>query len=466
MKTLRHVRSFVAAGIVLLVQCVNVAAAAGQGTVIRNGVPWFDAAGNIVNAHGACIVKDGGRYYLFGEYKSDESNAFPGFSCYSSADLVNWRFERVALPLQKDGILGPNRVGERVKVMRCPKTGEYVMFFHADDMRYKDPYIGVATSKTVNGEYRLQGPLMYEGKPVKRWDMGTFQDTDGTGYVLIHHGVIYRLSDDYRSAVEKLPHIDGVGESPAMFKRGGVYFLLTSSLTSWEKNDNYYLTANSIKGPWTRRGTFCPEGSLTHNSQTTFVFPLVNGTDTVPMFMGDRWSYPRQASSATYVWQPLNVEGTRLSLPEYWPAWDIQTLRPANPTANAAIVSDESLTFTPLNAWTQVEGRWTSTAKGSSVKVSFTGRQAAFTGRTDRHSGYARVNIYNNKGVRVYASLVDFYSKTPSEGLRFITPRLDRGGYTLEVVNEGDFPTWTDKSRRIFGSDGSKVTVCKFLTME
>lgn len=29
--------------------------------------------------------------------------------------------------------------------------------------------------------------------------MGTFQDTDGKGYLLIHHGPVYRLSDDYRS---------------------------------------------------------------------------------------------------------------------------------------------------------------------------------------------------------------------------------------------------------------------------
>ena len=95
--------------------------------VIHNGIPWFDEQGNIINAHGACIVEDGGRYWLFGEYKSDESNAFPGFGCYSSADLVNWRFERIVLPVQKNGILGPDRVGERVKVMKCPKTGEEVM---------------------------------------------------------------------------------------------------------------------------------------------------------------------------------------------------------------------------------------------------------------------------------------------------------------------------------------------------
>ena len=48
---------------------------------------------------------------MFGEWKSDTTNAFPGFSCYSSPDLANWKFEGVALQMQPDGILGPNRVG-------------------------------------------------------------------------------------------------------------------------------------------------------------------------------------------------------------------------------------------------------------------------------------------------------------------------------------------------------------------
>ena len=213
--------------------------------VIRNGMPWFDDHGNIVNAHGACIVEEKGRYYLFGEWKSDESNAFPGFSCYSSDDLVNWKFERVVLTVQPDGILGPNRVGERVKVMKCPSTGEFVMFMHADDMGYKDPYIGYATCKTINGEYQLQGPLLYQGKPVQRWDMGTFQDTDGKGYLLIHHGPIYRLSDDYQSIEMEVAHVKGSGESPAMFKKDGIYYMLYSNLTSWEKNDNFYFTAQN-----------------------------------------------------------------------------------------------------------------------------------------------------------------------------------------------------------------------------
>lgn len=143
-------------------------------SIIRNGIPWFDDRGNIVNAHGACIVKEGGRYYLFGEWKSNDSNAFSGFSCYSSENLVNWKFENVVLPMQKDGILGSNRVGERVKVMKCPSTGEFVMYMHADNMGYKDPHVGYATCKTIAGDYEFKGPLLYGGKPIRRWGLWGF----------------------------------------------------------------------------------------------------------------------------------------------------------------------------------------------------------------------------------------------------------------------------------------------------
>ena len=429
--------------------------------VVNNGIPWFDDRGEIVNAHGACIVEENGRYYLFGEYKSDKSNAFPGFSCYSSDDLVNWKFERVVLPMQSSGILGPDRVGERVKVMKCPSTGEYVMYMHADDMNYKDPHIGYATCSTIAGEYKLHGPLLYEGKPIRRWDMGTYQDTDGTGYLLLHGGIVYRLSKDYRTAEEKV--VSGVGgshgESPAMFKKDGTYFFLFSNLTSWEKNDNFYFTAPSVKGPWTRQGLFAPEGSLTYNSQTTFVFPLKCGEDTIPMFMGDRWSYPHQASAATYVWMPMQVDGTKLSIPEYWPSWDVDKLKPVNPLRKGKTVDLKKITFSKEADWKVEEGRISSNVKGSTLSIPFTGSCVAVMGETNCHSGYARMNILDKKGEKIYSSLVDFYSKANDHATRFMTPQLAEGEYTLVIEVTGISPTWTDKTKRIYGSDDCFVTI-------
>lgn len=410
---------------------------------IYNGVPWFDQNGDIVNAHGACIVEDEGKYWLFGEYKSDESNAFPGFGCYSSIDLVNWKFERVVLPVQEDGILGPDRVGERVKVMKCPKTGEYIMLMHADDLKYNDPYIGIAVCDKINGDYKLLGAIEYDGAPIQRWDMGTFQDEDGTGYLLIHHGPIYKLSDDYHTIVEQTANVEGMGESPAMFKKNGIYFLLTSNLTSWERNDNYYFTSKCMSGPWIKQGYFCPEGTLTHNSQTTFVFPLKINGDIVPLFMGDRWSYPHQASAATYVWLPIDVKGEKLSIPEYWHSWDINKIRPVDDSIKAD------------------EHNWFSSEKNDMLRIPFHGKRITIYGNTDMSGGYATFRILDKNGSQIHSSYVDFYSKVPDNAVRFISPEYAEDDYTLEIKVTGEQPVWFDKKGNRFGSIGYNVSVTK-----
>lgn len=435
-----------------------------QNNLIVNGIPWYDNNDNIVNAHGACIVEENGRYYLFGEWKSDKSNAFPGFACYSSSDLVNWKFENVVLKVQQNGILGPNRVGERVKVMKCPKTGEYIMLMHADDMNYRDPYIGLATCKTIAGDYQLKGPLLYNGKPVKRWDMGTFQDSDGKGYLLIHHGPIYRLSEDYKSVEKEVAYIKEAGESPAMFKKDNTYYLLYSNLTSWEKNDNFYFTAPKIEGPWTKRGLFCPKGKLTYNSQTTFVFPLKYGNDTIPMFMGDRWSYPHQASAATYVWMPLQVEGTKVSIPNYWQAWDINKLKSVNPL-NGSLPIEKKQIYAD-NYWHITKDKMESDVKGSVLSASFRGTRAAIIGESTPFGGYARINVINEKRDTVFSSLIDFYSKYPEKAIRVITPVMEKGEYTISVEVTGIRPVWSDKTKRVYGSKGTYVSINQILYFE
>lgn len=413
----------------------------GNLPIVVNGIPWFDQNGNTVNAHGAGIIYDNGKYWLFGEYKSDTSNAFPGFGCYSSEDLVQWQFERVILPVQPEGILGPNRVGERVKVMRCPKTGEYVLFAHADDLKYNDPHVAVATCKTVNGDYQMKGTLTYKGELVKRWDIGVFQDEDGTGYLLSHHGPIYRLSDDYLSVDTMIANVKGMGESPAMFKKNGIYYLLTSNLTSWERNDNYYFTATNIAGPWTKQGLFCPENTLTWNSQSTYVLMLPNGT---PMYMGDRWSYPHQASSATYVWLPMQVDGTRLSIPAYWQAWDACSVKQVD------ILKDAR----------QLKGKpFSSNTIGDKKQTVFKGTQVAITGETNPHGGYARMTILDSKDKEVFSTLIDCYSKVKAEGIQFVSPKLPKGKYTLQIEVTGDRPNWSDKRKSLYGTDDCFVNI-------
>lgn len=425
---------------------------------IHSGIALFDQNNNEVNAHGSCIVKEGGKYYLFGECHTDTSNAFIGFSCYSSDDLMNWNFEKMVLPVQKDGILGPNRVGERVKVMKCPKTGEYVMYMHTDDMRYKNPRVGYATCKTINGEYQFHGALPFNGKDIHKWDLGTFQDADGKGYLLTHSGFIYELNDDYKSVKRIATNHKLSGESPAMFKCNGTYFWLFSHKTSWERNDNYYLTAKSIEGPWTKKSFFAPKGTLTWNSQSSFVLPVESGKDTLYMFMGDRWSYPKQGSAATYVWQPITVKGEEMSIPEFQEAWklgrDFAGWEPLRQGTTSVI----GKCAIGCGNWNVEKNVYRSKEKGAILSCPFTGGQIGIKAVSNSSSGYARVAIRKN-GKEVLTTIMDCYSKYEYSSQKFLSPVLPAGNYVLTIEVLGERPTWSDKKVDFYGSTDDYVTI-------
>ncbi|MBF4494791.1 family 43 glycosylhydrolase [Flavobacterium sp. MR2016-29] len=446
---------------------VSFAQKAAKMDAIYSGVPWFDQNGNIVSAHGANIIKELDTFYLFGESHTDTSNAFAGFNCYSSKDLYNWKFESVALPAQESGKLGPNRVGERVKVMKCPKTGEFIMYMHADSLTYKDQFVGYAVSKEINGPYVFKGPLLFQGKSIKKWDMGTFQDDDGSGYVLVHGGEIYKLSDDFTSVTEKLnENITSGFESPTLFRKDDIYYFIGSHLTSWEKNDNYYYTSISLKGPWISQGLVAPENTLTWNSQSTFVLPIQGLKETTYMFMGDRWSFPKQASSATYVWQPLSIAGTSVSMPKFQEAWRINTS-----TGVVTIVENKDIIIKNTNEEIQYLGKWIHTDNGNmllesksddknaSFSIKFKGQQIGLTSFVGPENGYAKVVLTDKKGNTMYTAIIDMYSKFSDLVQVFKSPILKKNNYELIVSVTGERPNWSDKKKANYGSTGNTISL-------
>ncbi|KAF2511389.1 family 43 glycosylhydrolase [Flavobacterium zhairuonense] len=457
---------FVLGRLIFIVFLCNVMVSFAQETgkidAIYSGVPWLDQNGNIVSAHGANIIKEKDTFYLFGEAHSDTSNAFAGFNCYSSKDLYNWKFERQALPLQESGKLGPNRVGERVKVMKCPKTNEFVMYMHADTLTYKDQFVGYAVSKNIEGPYTFKGPVLFDGKPIKKWDMGTFQDNDGSGYILVHGGEIYKLSDDYKSVTEKVNENITTGfESPTMLKKENLYYFIGSHLTSWEKNDNYYYTSNSIKGPWEFQGLIAPKETLTWNSQSTFVLPIQGSKETTYMFMGDRWSFPKQASSATYVWQPLTISGKSLSIPVYQETWKIDL-----ETGIASVPKNKNKNLKSNNKEIKYSGNWSHTDKESksddkngSFSIKFKGQQIGLSSFVGTENGYAKVILTDEKGKIITSAIVDLYSKNATETAVYKSAILKSGNYILTVSGTGERPNWSDKRKSNYGSTGYYISV-------
>jgi hypothetical protein len=63
------------------------------------GARWLHMKGNVVNAHAGCITvdKDTGKFWLFGEYKTQSQPEGGGVSAYSSDDLARWKYHGLAL---------------------------------------------------------------------------------------------------------------------------------------------------------------------------------------------------------------------------------------------------------------------------------------------------------------------------------------------------------------------------------
>jgi len=330
---------------------------------------------------------------------------------------------------------------------------------------YKDQFVGYAVSKNIEGPYTFKGALLFDGKPIKKWDMGAFQDTDNSGYILVHGGEIYKLSDDYKSVTEKVNENITTGfESPTMLKKDNLYYFIGSHLTSWEKNDNYYYTSNSIKGPWEFQGLIAPKETLTWNSQSTFVLPIQGSKETTYMFMGDRWSFPKQASSATYVWQPLTISGKSLSIPVYQEKWQIDLT-----TGIQSVPKNTDKILKNNNKEIKYSGNWIHTAnersesksedKNASFSIKFKGQQIGFSSFVGTENGYAKVVLTDEKGKTITTSIIDLYSKNATETAVYKSPILKKGNYTLTVYGTGERPNWSDKRKSNYGSTGYYISV-------
>jgi hypothetical protein len=291
----------------------------------KPGEVWNDIGGNPINAHSAGILFHEGTYYWFGEYKIGETWLVPnldwecyrvkagGVSCYSSGNLKDWKFEGIALaPNATDSLhdLHTSKVMERPKVIYNETTRKFVMWLHVDSEDYTYSRAGVAVSDKPAGPYSFVGSMRPNGHMSR--DMTLFKDDDGKAYHIFSSENnatmhISLLTGDYLqpSGIEKRIFIDKSREAPAMFKRKGKYYLITSGCTGWSPNPSMLASADSILGEWTEMYNPCkgPNSDSTFIAQSTFVLPVPGKIDSF-IFMADRWNKTNLEDSR-YVWLPL-----------------------------------------------------------------------------------------------------------------------------------------------------------------
>ncbi|MFI5529450.1 RICIN domain-containing protein [Kitasatospora sp. NPDC051853] len=296
---------------------------------VTNGTQFADTAGNPVHAHGGGVVKVGQFYYWFGEDRNAD-NTFRYVSAYRSADLKTWEFRNHVLTQATDPELASANI-ERPKVMYNAATGKFVMWMHKENSQdYGEARAAVAVSDTVDGDYTWRGSFRPFGEMSR--DITTFVDDDGTGYMIsaanenadLH---VYRLTPDYTSVDAQVQKLwpGNWREAPAMFKRNGVYFLLTSGATGWAPNQQKYATATSITGSWS--GLKDIGDSTTYRTQTAYVLPVQGTNGTGYLYMGDRWgnSMGAMVNDSQYVWLPLKFPTKTTMTMDYSPQLTVDT---------------------------------------------------------------------------------------------------------------------------------------------
>ena len=279
----------------------------GKDEMVPAGV-WNDVNGEYINAHGGGILLFDSKYYWFGEHRPAKGfSTEVGVTCYSSTDLCNWRYEGVALSVSEEAgnEIEKGCIMERPKVIYNKRTKKFVMWFHLElkGKGYEAARAGVAVSDSPTGPYRFVSssrvcpgifPLnMTEEERDMQWNMEQFEewwtpewreavnkglfvkrdleggqmsrdmtlyvDDDGIAYHIYSSEEnltlqIAELTDDYQGHSGKYVRLfpGGHNEAPAIFKKDGTYWMITSGCTGWAPNAARLFSAPSIWGPWTQ----------------------------------------------------------------------------------------------------------------------------------------------------------------------------------------------------------------------
>lgn len=331
---------------------------------LHAATPATDIHGDHINAHGGCVVRFDSLYYWYGEERPCGRGASEGVSCYRSANLTDWEPLGVVLAVSDSAgqLLQRGCIMERPKVVRCPATGRYVMWFHHEEAGrgYAAAQAGVAVADSPQGPFapvhcgrvnpgvwpldwpdslrRADAPALadagtewwtpqwmraveqglftvrdHQGGQMAR-DQTIFVDHDGRGYhiysseenLTIH---IAELTPDFTAHTGRYVRVNpgGHNEAPMLFRHGGSYWMITSGCTGWAPNQARLLRADSIMGPWERLPSPCrgTDADTTFGGQGTWVFAGPDGRLTA---MFDRWR-PDCLRLSGHLWLPIDLSG-------------------------------------------------------------------------------------------------------------------------------------------------------------
>ena len=348
---------------------------------ITPGQEWPDRKGEHINAHGGGLLFHEGKYYWYGENRPARGfTTEVGVEVYSSSDLMNWEDEGVALAVSEEAGHDIERgcIMERPKVVRNPKTGKFVMLFHLElkGKGYAAARVGFAESDSPVGPFRFirslrpnagKWPTDFSRRDIrkakklkeadyKEWwtpewreairegvllardvpggqmsrDMTVYVDVDDDGKAYHIYSAeenltlnLAELTDDYLDYTGRYVRIapGGQNEAPTIFKRDGVYWMITSGCTGWAPNEARMFKAASLWGPWEQLPSpfVGKDAKKSFHTQGTYIFK-VEGTEDGFVFMADRWN-PQSLKNSRHIWLPIDFEADGTPVIRWVDSW-------------------------------------------------------------------------------------------------------------------------------------------------
>jgi hypothetical protein len=321
----------------LLLLCSSNAGIA-QALNIKNDVFWNTSNGEPIYSQGGGIFifadpqTGEKKYYWYGvHYKEAETyrnnpavtlvkDNFEAVTCYSSTDLVNWKFEKNVLtkeevlkhvPKTWIGRLGVAYIKELKKYTLVVQCGNQVLFTIADSP------IGEFT-------WHQRISMMDMIGTSNTGDQTVFTDEEsGKSYLIYSYGSgrnkIYISEIGVKDGKVNLLDCTKVfqGESRegnCMFKYKGKYYMAASNIYGWDASYAYYLVADNIQGPYLPTNDMLvmkgSEDDYAHVTQTGFFVNLKGTKQETILYCGDRWANFAGNGLGYNQWFPLSFDGT------------------------------------------------------------------------------------------------------------------------------------------------------------
>jgi len=287
--------------------------------IIRNNTDWFDTEGRPIEAHDGGISRFGKKFYwygssyagnprgLYGEKNKDKNN---GFNVYSSYDLMNWKYEGVALEVPKSG-WGAIGSSHRAHVIYNKATRKYVMWFFHYTRKYPRVMATVAVADEPAGPFKIVGRRKTAAPNGYAQDLNVFKDEDEKAYLVYDDGKrnirVDLLTDDYLFCTQKtVIALTSAHEAPAMAKYRGKYIVAGSGVRGWSGTDTHYAVAECPLGPYSEKKLMSKK--RTWDSQITD-FVYISESNTL-FAMCDAWWNPDRAdlNKSRYFWLPVTLQ--------------------------------------------------------------------------------------------------------------------------------------------------------------